>query len=84
MIPGLGGIVEKRPVGLHDDILERHLGKGGIENQLVELVHIARIVLVVVVTHGLLGNGGRKGVVSVRELPGRKPRGGCRLVGHKG
>lgn len=77
VIPGLRGVVEDRAVGREEDVFERLTGKGRVEDQLVELGDIARIVLVVVVVHRLLGNRRRKRVISIGQLLRDEARFGC-------
>ena len=56
MVPGLGGIVEKRSGGgLNDQFLERHIGLGLAFDQAVEVFKIRGVVLGVVVHNLLFG-----------------------------
>ena len=82
VVPSLRGVVEDRTVGREYDVFERLSGKGRVENQLVELGDIARIVLVVVVAHRLAGDRRLERIVCVGQFLRRETRFGCGIGCH--
>ncbi len=55
MVPGLGGGIEQRALGVADDLLQRRFLPLGAENADVDGIHIGAMVAAVMQFHGLCG-----------------------------
>jgi len=83
MVPGLRGVVVDGAVGRHDDVFQRLVGIGRIDDQLVEFVDIADVMFVVVVVQRLLGELRRQRIVGIGKLLGHEARSGGGIGLHK-
>ena len=83
VVPHLRGVVEDRAVGRNDDILQRLLGIGGIDNQFVEFIHVSHVMLVVVKAQRLFGDLRCERVISVRQVLRSEAHLFCSVCCHK-
>ena len=82
VVPRLRGVVEQRTVGLADYVFESHAVVMRVGDKFVELVHVSRHVLVMVVSERLLRNVRFESLLVVRQRCERESL-GYRCCFHK-